>query len=128
MADFFNSVLDFFKGIFEGIWNAIVLILETIWGVVKPAFNFILELGGDLISWLWNSVFLPTVQSIINSIDDLPFEGWLEQMNIADVAVGSLATNFMNVNLVVSTLFASFAWLALVAMVKFSIKLIPTVG
>ena len=128
MADFFNSILSFFKGIFTGIWDAIVLVLETLWGVVKTAFNFIIELGGDLISWAWNSVLLPTVQNIISSIDQLPFEGWLQQANIADVAVGSLATNFMNVNLIITTLFASFAWLGLVAMVKFTIKLIPTVG
>ena len=114
---FFQSCLDFIAGILEAIINAILGFFEWIGGLI-----------GDAIEWFFVEVIWTGVTKILDMINELPFDDMLAQINFGEIAVGSFATNFINLNLCIVTLITCVGFLATTALVKFLIKLIPSIG
>ncbi len=117
----FIEVLTFFKDVFNGMWEAL-----------KSLFTDPLQfvIGGviDIVSWFWSNIIHPTVNTLFAKIDSLPFDSMLAQIPITQSINANFVNNFINVNLVVSLILLSLGFLISLALFKFSIKLIPTVG
>lgn len=115
------ELFSFFKDIFNGLWEA----LKTLF---TDPLQFIIGGVIDIVSWFWSNIVHPTVNTLFQSIENLPFDAMLAEIPITSSINANFVNNFINVNLVVSLILLSLGFLISLAIFKFTIKLIPTIG
>lgn len=123
---------------------------NTLWDIVVKCFNWVKEffsvslewLGGAIvdlatslydsivqfIAFLWDNYFYQGFVDLWNKVHELPFNQFLNDWEINSVISGNLVTAFVDVNLIVSSALAALLFLMSLAIFKFILKLIPTVG
>lgn len=130
---------DFLTALFTGLWQAIV----KAWNWLKGFFEVSLDwLGGVIIdlatsiydsvvqflAYVWDNYFYQGFVDLWNKVHALPFNQFLNDWEINSVISGNLVTAFVDVNLIVSSALAALLFLMSLAIFKFILKLIPTVG
>ena len=115
------SVVGWLTDIFNGLWEALKLLFTD-------PLQFVIGGVIDIVTWFWSNIVWPTVNTLIDSIDNLPFDTMLGQIPITSTINANFVNNFINVNLVVSLIVLSLGFLISLAIFKFTVKLIPTVG
>lgn len=130
---------DWFTALFETIWEAIVntwnfLIglfnesLDWLGGVVVDLATSIYDSVVQFLAYVWDNYFYQGFVDLWNKVQMLPFNDFVAGWQINEVISGNLVTAFVDVNYIVSMALLALTFLVSLAVFKFILKLIPTVG
>lgn len=125
-------MIDTIKGYFEGWYAGVLDFFETLWSFVKTMYITIVEwyftMIFHLLKWIWDTQLWPAVEQLAEFTTELPYNDMLAEMSFMDVSIGSFASHFIDVNTILLVASTCGYFLCLVALIKFTIKLVPGVG
>lgn len=124
-ANILTAVGDAIKNGFVFLWDGISGLFVSIF---NELFVGIFALLTDFVLWIWNSILWPLISTIIDKMQDLPFNDLISKWEITSTVNGNLVTNFVDVNLVAASAVTALGFLLSVALIKGLLKLIPLIG
>ena len=130
---------DFLTELSSSLWDILVKAWEWLKGFFEVSLDWIggaiVDLATSLydsivqfLAFLWDNYFYQGFVDLWNKVHALPFNQFLNDWEINSVISGNLVTAFVDVNLIVSSALAALLFLMSLAIFKFILKLIPTVG
>ncbi len=128
MVDWLNSILESIWNFIKLVWDVLSDAFGAVLGWLLDAFLWIVLIPVRGIVWIWENAILPVIQWAIDEFHNLEFNSFVEKLDIAGWNVGGLLTALVDFNMVMTFAAGCMVWLATVAIIKFTIKLIPGVG